>query len=105
MDERLSRDDSKDYCIASSLVHWFLEWGPNLEARNNDNSTALCYFSSLGDLRVVKRLLRLRVNLDVKGRKECTPLMEASKAGHATVVEVLLQEGADVNYVNGLQQT
>ena len=47
-------------------------------------------------------LLAMRANVEDRGFKgDCTPLMEASSAGHADIVRLLLTHNADVGYRGG----
>lgn len=49
------------------------------------------------DIRPVERLLNAGVDVNVKGRCGCTPLIEASGRNNIEIVKLLLDKGADVN--------
>lgn len=96
---------ARDYSPESSLLQWILDYGPDLEARNHDQATALGFFARQGDLKVVQSLLHLGANVQDSGHRERTPLMEAAKAGHTAVVELLLHYNPSVDHVNKLGET
>lgn len=39
----------------------------------------------------------MRANVEDRGLKDMTPLMEAATAGHVDIVKLLIEHGADVN--------
>lgn len=39
----------------------------------------------------------MKANVEDRGLKDMTPLMEAANAGHLDIVKLLIQHGADVN--------
>lgn len=47
---------------------------------------------------VVAKLLQAQSRVDCKDNRNTTPLMYAAAAGHASVVQILLREGADPNH-------
>ena len=93
---------AKDYCVDGSLLWWLLVYGPDIEGRDNDESTASGFFAGQGDLKAVQYLLACGANAGDAGRMERSPLMEAADAGQQAVVEELLHHNLDVNYVNKL---
>lgn len=47
---------------------------------------------------VVQMLISMKANIEDKGVKgDCTPLMEAANAGYVDIVQLLIDNGADVN--------
>lgn len=65
-------------------------------------STALCTAAGLGLLRSVDFLLKHGASLDVPGRYDMTPLMQACSMGKSKgskVALTLIEAGADVNHV------
>ena len=56
----------------------------------------LLIHSMYGNLPKVKRLLRQKANVDVRGPNEATPLLLASRNGFPDMVRILLAEGADI---------
>ena len=61
------------------------------------NMLPLTVAASCGDLREVKRLVGAGAEIDGAVEDDWTALLEASGSGHATVVQYLLEQGADVD--------
>lgn len=78
------------------VVEILLQHGANPEQRLPDGSHALDWASLKGDVRICEMLLeRAPQLLDTPGCQGRTPLAAAAGAGHAAVVALLLQHGAD----------
>ena len=58
-----------------------------------------------GDLFKVRRLVKEGFDVNLRGRYDTTPLIEAASEGHDQVVEELIREGAHVNVKNKYQRT
>lgn len=63
----------------------------------SDRDGALMVAASKGDLATVKSLVDKGVNVNTQDERGSTPLMEAVWAGHADVVNFLIERKADVN--------
>jgi ankyrin repeat protein len=92
----------KSLCVIQALI----KLGANVNARTNDGSTPLMLASYYGDLRIVKELLRspdVLINLAQEG--EFTALHSASQKGHALIMQMLVQHGADCFLKNSDRET
>lgn len=69
---------------------------------NRPGWTALHYAAASGSLPIVRRLLDHSAYIDAESPNKTTPLMMAARAGHEKVVQLLLEEGADVMLKNEL---
>lgn len=97
---------ARDMCnSSSSLMAWFLDHGPNLEARNADGRPALCLFAHRGDMNAVRTLLDLGANINVVGPDKHTPLFEACMQSHKEMAQLLLERGADIHLPNSRSDT
>jgi ankyrin repeat protein len=86
----------------TAIVTELLDSGANVNATNSKNMTALYYASSRGHTDVAKVLLEHKANPNIGlelggGFSGLTSLMEAAYQGYVDCVELLLQNGADVN--------
>ena len=73
-----------------------LETDPNLDLQRNSGETALYITARSGDIELVELLLSSSAAPNQpENIKRWTPLIIASIEGHATVVELLLEAGAD----------
>jgi ankyrin repeat protein len=63
-----------------------------------DHGTALFYASEFGNLDVVDALLEAKADANICDKTDNSPLIVASKEGHAQIVtKLLLQENTDIN--------
>ncbi|KAL6043060.1 GA-binding subunit beta-2 [Balamuthia mandrillaris] len=70
------------------------------------NNTALGIAARTGNLALVQLLVEQQgIDLDKQNRSLSTPLHEAAAAGHADIVKILLERGADTTKLNGLRKT
>ena len=80
----------------AAQVRALLTQGEDVNAAQGDGMTALHWASRRGDLDVVKMLLAAGGNVRATTRLgNYTPLLLASEAGHASVIEALAAAGAD----------
>jgi ankyrin repeat protein len=81
-------------------VNLFLQAGMKLDARNEQGQTALFIASEKGLVNIVAGLLQRDAGLarhtDAGGN---SALMAAARQGHEAVVQLLIERGADVNYM------
>lgn len=86
--------------IIPDLLGWLFEKLLGERGRMGD----FIFFAKKGDANKVRKLLARnpsRHYVDDKGEDGMTPLMYAAREGHADMVQILLDEGADVNKVCG----
>ena len=95
----------RDLCNPSSLLHWSLSYGTNIETKNEKGYTALYQFTEQGDYEAVRTLLDENADIEAIGRSNRTPLLEATQQGHVEIVELLLSRGANVHQVDGRKTT
>ena len=69
---------------------------------NRPGWTALHYASAVGNLVVIRKLIENSAYIDAESPNKTTPLMMAARAGHLSSVQLLIDEGADVNAKNEL---
>lgn len=71
--------------------------GADVNAKTNQNATALIYASLNGHTETVKELIAKGADLNAKTNEGFTAIMYASQNGHTDVVKELIEKGADVN--------
>ncbi|XP_054166727.1 ankyrin repeat domain-containing protein 17-like isoform X2 [Oppia nitens] len=62
-----------------------------------EGESFLSFACASGHYELAKQLLVARANVEDRGLKDTTPLMEAASAGHLKLVELLIQHNAEVN--------
>lgn len=62
-----------------------------------EGESFLSFACSSGHYELAKQLLAARANVEDRGLKDTTPLMEACSAGHLKIVELLIEHNAEVN--------
>ncbi|CAG2105105.1 unnamed protein product, partial [Medioppia subpectinata] len=62
-----------------------------------EGESFLSFACSSGHYELAKQLLVARANVEDRGLKDTTPLMDASNAGHFNIVELLIKYNAEVN--------
>ncbi|MFM7632535.1 MAG: ankyrin repeat domain-containing protein [Betaproteobacteria bacterium] len=67
---------------------------------NRPGWTALHYAAASGSIPIIQRLLDESAFIDAESPNKTTPLMMAARSGHAAVVKLLLEEGADPTLKN-----
>ena len=77
------------------VEHLTRKYPQRAEAIGGQCGTALHSASFEGHLQVVRYLLQLGVDINVRNFANCTPLLFASWKGHRDVVQCLLDHGAD----------
>jgi ankyrin repeat protein len=74
-----------------------LDEGANPTKADEDGDAALHLAARKGCLAVVERIIEIdAVDINARGAKGFTPLMQASASGHITVAKCLLDKGAEV---------
>ena len=79
-----------------TVVRLLLENGANIEAKDENELTALRNASQRGYETVVRLLLENRANIEAKSIYGITALRRAALTGHEIVVRLLLEKGANV---------
>jgi len=77
--------------------------GADVNYKDNEGNTALLKASFLGNIELVKLLVKNGADIDIKGREEDTPLITSfkwSEERNIDIVKLLLQNGADVNGID-----
>lgn len=86
------------YAGNTSLVEEIIESGVDVNARNNDDWTALHVAARWGRKSICEKLLTLGAAVDATERNyDRTPLHATTEAGYTEIVELLLNYGADAN--------
>jgi uncharacterized protein len=83
----------------AAIAHLLLNYGADINAKDNEGRTVLHVASTLGDVELVSRLVQhphLQANMPDK--KKDSALTLAVWHGHTAVVELLLTAGADPNH-------
>ncbi len=70
-----------------------------------ENEERLLNAARDGELKTLKTLLALGVNVNAFGYSGMTALMHAVRNNHVACVKILLDAGADVNHINELGRT
>lgn len=87
--------DNPHDCLA--MVKILLENGADVNAHNNQGTTALTYAAVKGKAEVVEALLIAGANPNARDNDTETVLMWAAAVGHTSIIQRLLQAGAEVN--------
>ena len=86
-------------------VRALLNSGANINARDNDGSTALIWAARFGHLATVRELLDRGANINARSNSGWTALICATYYGHLAVVRLLLDRGANINARDHVGQT
>ena len=95
-----------------TITELLIEKGADIEARNVDGINALVYAVSLNDEEMVKFLLEKGADAntvcEIENEHICmppTPLMNAVYNGNTNIINMLLENGADINYTTDFGTT
>lgn len=70
----------------------------SISESTDDGESLLSMACSAGYYELAQVLLAMQAaQVEDKGQKDCTPLMEAASAGHVEIVKLLISHNADVN--------
>ncbi|XP_026474601.1 ankyrin repeat domain-containing protein 17-like isoform X4 [Ctenocephalides felis] len=79
-------------------VRRLLTEGRSVHETTEDGESLLSLACSAGYYELAQVLIAMNANVEDRGIKgDCTPIMEAASAGHAQMVTLLIENGADVN--------
>jgi ankyrin repeat protein len=79
------------------LVEFLLASNADVNARDNNGCTPLCFAASVGAESMVQLLLDHKADINAKANSGDTVLLSMALIGTPTMVELLLTHGADVN--------
>ena len=79
------------------LISLVLFAGTHLYAQNENGFISLLEAAKTGDIDTVNTLIKIRADVNEIDDLEATPLIWAARKGHAEVVQVLIDAGANVN--------
>jgi ankyrin repeat protein len=82
-----------------------LDKGLSPDARFKDGNPIILWVCFLGDLKMLKVLISKGANLNIKGVNGLTPLMTAVKGFKYSIVEYLVNNGADKRIKNNFNWT
>ncbi|TAJ08015.1 MAG: hypothetical protein EPO61_11265 [Nitrospirae bacterium] len=82
-------------------VQTLVTQGADVNAANENGSTALHFAADKGRAEVVRFLLDQGASVNVKAKSGSTPLLLAAQSGSLEVVRLLLDRGAEVNVETG----
>jgi ankyrin repeat protein len=89
-----------------STARLLLENGAELDSKDEDNRTALWWTAWLGHESTARLFLEKGAKVDSKDKKTGqTPLSAAVSEGYGALVELLIQNGAEVDSIDGFGQT
>ncbi|XP_067652079.1 putative ankyrin repeat protein RF_0381 [Haliotis asinina] len=84
------------------VVELLVEKGANLSLACDTGSNILHFTCSKGRLEVVKYILSQNIlDINSRGMMKKTPVMNAAESGHKEVVELLVENGADLSLTYG----
>lgn len=81
-------------------VETLIAAGVDLEARDNENMTALMIAAKKGDTDIASKLITAGANISAQDRYGWTVLFHAFDKGHAEIVKLLIVNGAAKNQEN-----
>ncbi|RWS21206.1 Chain C: Nemo Cc2-Lz Domain - 1d5 Darpin Complex-like protein [Leptotrombidium deliense] len=61
---------------------------------------SLLYLSSIGEIKLIRKLIAEGINLNYKDCDGNTAIHKAAEYNHAEVIKILLKNGANINAVN-----
>jgi len=87
------------------VVKYLIEHGADVNAKDNDDETALMEAADNGHLPVVQYLVEHGADVNAKDDTNWTPLTWAARNGHLSVVQYLIKHDTDVNTANNFGET
>ena len=95
-----------------AIVELLIEKGADIEAKDDDGINALVYASTYNDEEMVKFLLEKGADANTVCEIEnehtdiaSTPLMNAAYRGNTNIINMLLENGANINYTTDFGMT
>ncbi|GFU39754.1 ankyrin repeat and KH domain-containing protein 1 [Nephila pilipes] len=104
--EKIRQSTLTEACTHGDIntVKKLLEKGENVNEITEDGESLLSLAASSGYFELAQLLLAMKANVEDRGLKDMTPLMEAANAGNTDIVKLLIQHGADVNAQTSLEK-
>ncbi len=81
-------------------VETFIAASAGLEARDNEDMTALMIAAKKGYTDIASKLIKAGANVNAKDRFGCTAFFKAADKGHTEIVKLLIANGAAKNEKN-----
>lgn len=81
----------------SDIALFLIEYGVDVNARNDKIETALMYACKNNLIEVVKILVKLNVDVNIQNEDDITALMFAAKEDNIDIINILLSSGALVS--------
>jgi ankyrin repeat protein len=85
------------------IVRYLIQHGVNIDTKDCNSFTALHHATEEGQVQIVQYLLENGANPNIKGRPP--PLITAAKLGYDSIVQLLVQHGANINAPDWLDIT
>ena len=84
-----------------ALAEECLDCGANIDFKDREGNSALNIAIIIGSRNITNWLIETKhVNINVKNKDGCTPLMYAASIGHADLLHYIIDKGALVDDVN-----
>ena len=84
-----------------ALSQEFVEAGASVEFKDKEGNTALALAVTNGSRLIIEWLISTHhVNLNVKNKDGCTPLMYAASVGHIDILKYLVEKGCIIDETN-----
>src|SRR4051812_38037847 len=91
---------------SAAFFFWLIVFGGALQAQQaNDNEREMIAGAERGELVVVKRLFAGGARIDARDQRGRTALLAATHRNRIDVARLLIQEGADVNAKDFIQDS
>ncbi|MEP6755922.1 MAG: ankyrin repeat domain-containing protein [Chthonomonadales bacterium] len=87
------------------LAIYFMDKGATPNAIRGDGGTALMYASNTGSMKSLRRLLKMKVNVNIKNNDGASALTYAARGNKIEAAKLLIAAGAKVNDSDSLKRT
>lgn len=94
------------YDLDMDIINYYIEnTNINLNIQNKYDYTVLMRASALGNIEIIKFLIRSGADVNFRNKNGFTALMTATEHGKIDVVKLLIEAGADLNIKNNYGKT